>query len=282
MFLMADRYGLGGRISSLFAQPVYAGIGFFIYGVMLAFYVAMYKPKVPRVVCVALAAAGSLLMFMTGSRGPVLALIPTIFAFVLFRQRRNLLARGRNALLLLAVVAGLAYTLASVDLLPGVKDYWERSFNLTSWESSGLSGRIDLTNTLLEAFKENPILGFGPGMIQKQAFAGSARFAGMAGLENHYAVILADGGLVAAAMYLLFIVGVYVLLIRRLTFEGGRANTYYSLMSLLLFTFLFANGLSASFLGGPIIDTMMAVLAIGVVGFETWKNQRPATASSTR
>jgi hypothetical protein len=281
-FLLADRYGLGGRITSLFAQPVYAGIGFFAYGLMLAFYVLMYKPALPRIIWILALASGIFLMFVTGSRGPVVALAPTILAFVLFRHSRNLWTRTRNALLILAGVAVVLYTLTTLDLLPGVKEYWTRSFNLTNWESSGLSGRMDLTNTLLDAFMENPILGSGPGMIQKQAMAGSARFAGTAGLENHYAVILADGGLVAAAMYGLFIVGIYVLLIRRLRFESDRATTYYGLMGLLLFTFLFANGLAASFLGGTIIDTMMAVLGITAVGFETWKHQRAANASSGR
>jgi len=179
-----------------------------------------------------------------------------------------LITKNRVAIFFMSVAA-FGVGLAIFGVLPGVREYLAESINVTSRESYNLLNRIDLTTSLLQVFTENPIFGFGPGMIQKLGLGGSGEFIRFAGLENQYAVILAEGGALAGTAYALFIGGVFGLLwkIRR----AGMNNTlrYMSLMSLLLFVFVFAGAASANFLVGPVLNTIMVVYAVTVASYET-------------
>ncbi len=265
-YLLEDRYGLGGRISSTFIQPVYAATGFFIYTLVSAFYLIIYKPKFPRFLVVLAPIFGVFLVLITGSRGPLVALVPTTLAF-------TLLVGSKRAVLAVIGVAVVLFGLSAYDVLPGLRAYWTESINLSSQQSANVFGRVDLTTMLLDIFKENPVLGFGPGMIQKLGFGGSGEFARLAGLENQYAVILAEGGILAGSTYLLFMLAVFGHLLKVRRTSQGLDLKYWGLMSLVLFTYVFAGAAFANFLVGPVLNTVMAIYAVTVAGYETWANQ---------
>lgn len=252
LYLLADRYGLGGRISSTFGQPVYAGMGFFIYAVIMSFYLIIYKPKFQSFLFVIMT-FGIFLVLATSSRTPLVAIVPTLFVFII-------LTRNKSIILILigltVLILGFSY------YVPGINVYLLESMSLTNQASVNIMGRIELTSNLLDIFKENPILGIGPGVSQRITTGGN---------ENQYAVILADGGILAGFSYLLFMLGSFNLLFKMHRVSQDTKVRNFSLLSILLLTFLFAGAAFASFLGGPIISIVMAVYGIAVAGYDVGK-----------
>ena len=88
--------------------------------------------------------------------------------------------------------------------------------------------RVAVTGGLLQVFQEHWFLGYGPGLLQKQSAAGllprvNGRYP-LGGLENQYATLLADGGIVAGLAYLLFMLGVMQDCMRLLCEPAWRAR----------------------------------------------------------
>jgi O-antigen ligase len=211
---------------------------------------------------------GLLLVLLTGSRGPLVAIVPTFIVFTLLvGSKRTIAAVLSIAVLILAVSAGSA--------LPLVTAYMSDSISFGTVASSNVFSRLDLTTRLLDLFEQNPVFGFGPGMIQKIAEAGSMEFRQLAGLENQYAAILAEGGILAGATYLFFVVSVFSYLLRMYKNSYQREMWQWSVISLVLFTYIFSGALFANFLVSPIFNIVMAVFAISVALHETSRNSGP-------
>jgi hypothetical protein len=67
---------------------------------------------------------------------------------------------------------------------------------------------MDMTRVFLDVFRDHWLVGYGPGLIQKQALAGtSAEFGSYSGIENQYAILLADGGILMGLAFAWYLVG---------------------------------------------------------------------------
>jgi O-antigen ligase len=201
-------------------------------------------------------------MILTGSRGPILALLPTITAFIIIKKRKTI------SFLLLAMSIIFVLIIPSKITQP-IGKYLIDSFKYGASESTSISERIILTRDLINIFKENPILGYGPGIIQKRGARGESQFEYLVGLENQYASILADSGFLAGLLFLAYIIGIITLLLKIYNKSQNKGLKTDSLMVLTLFIYLLINALGASnLLGGPIIDVVMIVLGCTVSQYD--------------
>jgi len=200
-YLEIDRFGLGGRIMSTIGQPVYAALYFAVWLIVAVHHVVTRASAGRNALLFALSLLGAAVLVATGSRAPLLALVPAGAVAAAFGRWRS------KASVMVATAAALV-TLITVLAAPGLVPYLRASVNLEerTTENVNVLTRIELTNRLLDYFRESPVWGKGPGTIQHAALAGEREFEGLSGLENQYAMILADGGLVAGAAYALFMV----------------------------------------------------------------------------
>jgi O-antigen ligase len=235
-----------------------------MYAIVSAFYVRMYKPIPYRLLVVLLPAFGVLLVLLTGSRGPLVSIVPAGIVF-------TLLIGGKRAGVTVICIAALAFSLYLSGVLPRVTEYLRDSLAFGTEASNNVFDRLDLTTALLEIFKQNPVLGFGPGMIQKLGGEGLMEFKRIAGLENQYAVILAEGGVLAGCTYLLFMFGVLMLSYRIFKTNRSEEVKHWALITLVLLIYLFAGAAFANFLVSPIVNTIVAIYAITVAKYETSK-----------
>lgn len=197
-----DRFGLGGRIASTISHPVYAGIYFLILLILLFYFIFTHKPKFKPLLLV-LIPIYVLLILGTGSRAVIVSLIFCVFSLVFFSKlkKRVIIPVAAVTLILLVIF---------IVIFPHIFQYFQKSASLGSInvETRNIRVRIEMTNVFINVFRENLIFGYGPGLIQKEALGGtSTQFEGYRGVENQYAIILADSGLIGGIAYLLFLVG---------------------------------------------------------------------------
>ena len=253
VYLALNRYGLGGRIVSVIGQPVYTGMYFALWLIVTLAYIVQYGSERRKALLVIAAITGLVLVLATGSRGPILAFLPALLAFAFLSRRRN------RALILTVPLVGLA-ALVLYRLLPDFFSFFRDSFAIDQQTAvnSNLIGRLDLTDTLLDIFRQNPVLGFGPGLIQKWGLQGVSGFEGLAGLENQYAAILADGGLLAGSMYLLFMGAIFASLLRMRSHPKATIRNM-GMMTLLLFVCYFTTVISVSAMTVVVNLLLMAI-----------------------
>jgi O-antigen ligase len=238
-YLQLDRFGFGGRIVSTIGQPVYASFYFVIINVVMVFYVLQYLPRY-KVLLLIIIPLGAVLVIATGTRAAIISVILMFVALIPLSARRGL---GMGKIALGGVLAvGLTYA-----LVPNVFNYLLDSFSLDTPNeiNANLIGRIDLTRSLLDIFPENPFFGVGPGLIQRAAQQGILEFVGLGGLENQYASILAEGGILAGSWYVLFMFASLRSLLR-IRSSHNPHTMLAGLMTLLVFIFYFVATMSAS------------------------------------
>jgi hypothetical protein len=230
VYFQENRFGLGGRISSTIGQPVLAGIYFVMWAVVCVSYVLTYRPRT-RAALVLLVPIAGILILATGARAPLIALPLSLVAvaFVTRSKGKAVVKVGLGA-----AVLAVAINLAAPTMLGYLRE--SLSTNEDSIAAANLISRLDLTSRLMGIFWEHPVFGYGPGLIQKAALQGSLDFVGLGGLENQYAVILADGGILAGAAYLLFVVATLWSLLR-LRSTTSREVLRGALLVFLLFMF---------------------------------------------
>lgn len=199
----SDRFGLGGRISSLIGQPVNTSI-YFAFIIIAALY-HFFVHERPRWIAAPIVIIGGVLVLATGTRGGLLGLAAGLLLLAALGPRT-----WRERLVVAGVLVGGA--LLTVLLLPKMASYLADSTAVGRDVAAArnITGRIALTLELLRIFREHWLLGYGPGLVQKQAMAGILPtvegIKTLGGIENQYATILADGGIVAGVAYLGFMV----------------------------------------------------------------------------
>lgn len=231
-YLQLNRFGFGGRIISTIGQPVYAGIYFIIAFTLMTFYILQYLSKYKSLLFISMP-LGTVLIIATGTRIAMLGIIPLFVALILLSARKGV------SIIFLGVGGALLARFLYV-LVPGLYGYLKASLSLDSANTvaANVIGRFDLTTRLFAKFVENPIIGYGPGLIQKLGLRGAGEYAGLAGLENQYVVILADGGIFAGFWYLLFMLAALLSLWR--IYSGNiRKTKNAGLMVLLLLIYYF-------------------------------------------
>ena len=203
----------------------------------------------------------------------MLAIMPAMLCLPLF-------SRKRIRTLLTMLVVGSLLLLAAYTFVPGLADYLTNTFSadLTRPEAANYLGRLNLASALFRIFLENPILGYGPGLIQKLAFQGLSQFEGLAGLENQYATILADGGIVAGLSYLSFMVAALATSYR-VARSSEREVRYLGLMMLVIFVFYFLVTVSATSLA---LLPNYTVMAIAGAVFARYDHEVRASGASSK
>ena len=237
-----DRFGLGGRISSLIANPVYASIYLIVVLIVSLHYVNVYKRS--KLIQLILILAGIFLVLATGTRAAIFSLLAASICFVIFSVGR---VNGYRAFSLAMVFAALTVSI----IMPNVMLYLDFSFLLDVREvaSRNVMGRLILTQEFIEIFRENFIFGYGPGLIQKEGLSGYLPavpgIETLGGLENQYATILADGGIIAGFTYLLFMVSVIWQSLKMRNHQNPKIR-WAGLTLLSLFTAYFTFAVSAT------------------------------------
>lgn len=209
-YLFAEnRFGLGGRISSTLSHPVYAGL-YFIFLLLLTLYLFSLLKDRRKSWLLLLVPLNLVLILATGTRAVVICLVLSllILGSFLYRQKK---------LLIPIMATSLTVLIFLLFLFPQILFYFQKSFHLKSGlhESANIRHRIILTRTFIQIFKSKPIFGNGPGLIQKEALKSKdPQWQKLSGIENQYAIILADGGLLAGLTYLAFIIAAFFQIIR--------------------------------------------------------------------
>jgi O-antigen ligase len=255
VYLTDNRLGLGGRISSTLMQPVYAAIFFAICLAITIFYRIVYAPR-NKLLLFVLVPIGSVLILATGSRGPLLSIVFAVVctSLLIGRGKTRIISAGLTIILLVTVI---------LVLPTQARSFLVDSLDPNQSVSANVFGRFNLTASLFEIFSASPIVGVGPGLIQKLGFEGDPEFAELVGLENQYAVILADAGLIAGAAYLIFMGGVFGLLWKIRKNSRDREVRYGDLVLITIFVFYFVAAASATIVTGLSNQTIM--IAFGAV-----------------
>lgn len=232
IYFESDRFGLGGRISSTIAQPVYASLYFAMWLIVSVYYIVVLAPSHRKFLFLVVPLAVAVLV-TTGTRAALLALVPASLVVAIR-------ARARSTVSLIVGTAAAVAVVLALLFVPALMTYMQASVALDekTTENANVFGRIDLTYRLLEFFGESPIWGQGPGEIQHRAQEAVPGFAGLEGQENQYAVVLADGGIVAGAAYFLFMAAA----VRTVLGAASSTNSELSdagMMALALFVFYF-------------------------------------------
>lgn len=198
-----NRFGLGGRISSTLSHPVYAGL-YFLFLLLIFIYFFSHFELRRKFLLLILVPLNLLLLLATGTRAVIICFFLSLLVLAIsFRPQKRILIP-----ILASLLTGLIFVFF---LFPQIPLYFQKSFKLVPavQESANLRHRLVLTRTFLDIFMKKPIFGNGPGLIQKEALKEGSPLKGMSGIENQYAVILADGGLLAGLAYLAFILAVF-------------------------------------------------------------------------
>ena len=196
---MSDRrLGVSGRVVSTLGQPVYGGIYALV--CLCALHLLLRRGAdraLTRLMLGGLLLAGSVFLFLTGTRAAVLG-------FLLYPALFFGFARDRAALWKVLSFYALCIG-AIITVVPGrFLEFFQTSFSLTAatQSSANVIGRLALTKRLFEIFLTHPFLGVGPGYIQKAVYShGAGSLLGLEGVENQYALLLAENGLLGFALY---------------------------------------------------------------------------------
>lgn len=259
----SDRFGLGGRILTLVGQPVFAGLYLALLPFVGFFYFEEYKRA--RWAAVLFGAACGFLVLATGTRGGIVAFAAGVVTLGLVGLRQ-----WKHRLIAFLLIIGLAGLLLLA--LPNLRTYLISSAEIDSGSAAARNvvARIALTRELLRYFQNNWLLGYGPGLVQRQAQLGIIPTAEgidtLGGMENQYAAILVDGGILAGAAYLLFMCGVVWDAVRMLRHARWR-RMGVTLLALFAAYFVFAGTELAVIPAANLV--LMAVYGAFMAAFET-------------
>ena len=204
-YMTDRRLGFTGRLVGTLGQPVYAGMyGVMVIGAVLAL-LADGRAKAATQWALALLGVTALgFVLLTGTRGAIVGLIVLAFLGISAAWRSGR-ARALGAALVLFVSGAL--------LSPTIRTFLDESVRVDepSTSAANVVGRLALTKRMLDVFAGNPALGVGPGYFQKVVDTpGEIDTEGLGGIENQYATLLAENGLIGCALFMSFL-GVLVM-----------------------------------------------------------------------
>ncbi len=203
-YMLDRRLGNTGRLVSTIGQPVYAGI-LGVVAVAAIWYLVQTSPRFRSRLLLSLQGlAGLIFVFLTGTRAALIGLILLPVSYLVLAGRRaNLIGLAAGYI----VLGVIAFALPNSTL-----GYWRESVSIDepSAGAANVVGRMALTLRMYNVFKEHPVLGIGPGFFQKaQSDMPGFDTEGLAGVENQYATLLAENGLLGLVAFLVFL---YVLI----------------------------------------------------------------------
>lgn len=258
-YLADIRFGISGRISSFIGQPVYAALYFLIMLPLIFFYREYYVESSPiKSLYSIFAALGIILIFLTGTRSVYLPLLLLPLIYLSYRKRK--------ALFLSPV---FYYYILALVLLPFVLPEKFTEYTLESFQdinplnlatTSGFYGRLELTAFFWDLFKEHIFWGFGPGYIQSMATS-LALFQNLLGMENQYAALLVESGLIGFLTFLLFIIKAIKMSAATCLNENPLISDW-AIMTSSIITLVMLIAISVYIVNGLIMSYLMTYLAI--------------------
>lgn len=196
------RFGISGRLISTIGQPVYASL-YALLMIYLTYYLMqnVFKSLAHRFCGLAIIILGLIFIFFAGARTAYAGLV--LYPAILYLYSSSK-ARMRKAL-----IASLAVFSILVFIPLGFPEFIESPVNMESSiiQDASVRGRWDVTMKCLDLFVDNPVFGVGPGYIQNSTrILGEDTYSLIFGVENQFALILAENGMAGLATYVLFII----------------------------------------------------------------------------
>ncbi len=258
-YLSVERFGIGGRITSFIGQPVYAALYFLTMLPLILFYRKYYgKTSVMKVVYAILFALGVMMIFLTGTRSVYLPLIISPLIYLWFQKGKKIFSSK-----ILYIYLGI-FVLLPFVLPETIINFTTETFQildpLNIGATSSLYGRLELTGVFWDLFKEHVLLGFGPGFIQRMA-ADVAMFRNLAGMENQYAGLLVETGVIGFLTFMAFIIKAI-----KMGSSASRDNhpftSDWAIITCSIFALVMVIAVSVYIVNGPIMNYLMMYLAI--------------------
>jgi O-antigen ligase len=258
-YLSDIRFGISGRISSFIGQPVYTALYLLVMLPLILFYREYYvTDRTMKIIYIILVILGVMAIFMTGTRSVYLPLIILPLVYLFYRKGMAIFSSTLFYIYLVALVL-LPFVLPG-RLIEFTLESFRGSDSLNLAATSGLYGRLELTDFFWDLFREHIFLGFGPGYIQRMADS-LAVFKNLAGMENQYAGLLVESGIIGFLVFMVFIIKV----IKMSAVTCWDANLFISDWAVItssIFTLVMLIAISVYIINGPIMYYLMVYLAI--------------------
>lgn len=186
-----------GRLISFIGQPVYLALYIVYTGVGVIFYNMYYNSnRIARMLLYIIILFSGLCLIYTGTR--------TAFVIILLIYSGLLITiKGvKNKINIMKFI--VVFMAVTIIMAPRIVTYVIDSFNVQKEESDTFVGRYEVSVEMVNLFKDHIITGFGAGYILR--FQKDYGDLGIAGMENQYAALLVDSGLIGFLPYLGFMV----------------------------------------------------------------------------
>lgn len=211
MDYIADKRTFSGRITASLGQPVYTAFFFIAVSVVPLYYFLTQNSN--RLVYLLIILLLTLNIYTTGTRASYPVILFILLALILkygIRNPRLIIF----IVILVTLFGGFIITNETIDFL-------KQSYDISHINEANINTflRIELTLRLLKLGLEKPFLGNGPGIIQKSSTGSEVSYMstleGLSGQENHFLVIFADTGFVGLFVYILFLIKLIKMLLKK-------------------------------------------------------------------
>jgi hypothetical protein len=258
-YLSDIRFGISGRISSFIGQPVYAALYFMTTIPLILFYRKYYvRNSTMKLIYAILFALGIMMIFLTGTRSVYLFFAVAPFIYLYYKKGKKIFSSSFFYIYLLVLVF-LPFLLPQKFI-----DFTMESFQavnpLNVATTSSFYGRLELTEFFWDLFKEHVLLGFGPGFIQRMA-AEVAMFRNLRGMENQYAGLLVESGIIGLSTFMLFSIK-FIKMTSATCQDDDPFTSDWAIMTSSIFTLVMLIAVSVYIANGPIMNYLMMYLAI--------------------
>jgi hypothetical protein len=224
-----------GRITSFLGQPVYTAL-YLLFTIPVIFFIIQYfiNSLFTKLTMLMFLMISIICIIFTGARTGLIGIVLLMFVYLLLCQAKLNLTK---LLCITLVILGFIYIMAP----KGILSYYMASLDINQQieESHNLIGRLQITYEMMNIAKKHILLGLGPGFIFKMR-ATEGIFYEVGGMENQYAALLADSGLLGLFTFLLFLfIVVKVTKTIRLSanvFVKSWANVVLSILIVLILT----------------------------------------------
>lgn len=257
------RFGISGRLTSSIGQPVYTAIYLLVILIIIYYYIKhVAQQKITKFILYVFMALGFLIIVFTGTRAAYVGIL--LFPLIFLLLNRNYY-KIRKIIPIYFVI--LLFTLI---ILPSTfPSYLTESFNIGSYNVSNANvlSRISLTNRMLQIFTLSPIIGFGPGYIQKQFFLyHNYNFSDLIGAENQYSTLLVENGILGFIAFICFIIFVIRALLKPTKHLGYHWFDVYKIFVITILLDVFIISISCSIIRQVPMYYIMLVtgMAIGI------------------
>lgn len=281
-YMSEVRFGISGRISSFVGQPIYAALYLFIMLPVIMFYKKHYNENYTiKLLYLVLIILGIIMIILTGSRSVMLPLAVFPLLFLIYSYGKKIFKTKWLYYYIFGFL--LLMVLLPKELLNFIIESFEVVDQLNIAATSALYTRLELSEFFYELVKEQVFGGYGPGFIQRMA-ASVGMFWSLRGMENQYAALLVESGVIGFLAFMVFIIQAIKMSVATCR-DKNSLTSDWAVMTSSIFSLVMVIALSLYIVNTFIMNYLMIYLAIlmalkaqsasGVNGFE------PASQLST-